>query len=86
MTRKKCLKLLNKTCGYHALVPTDLQISACCDQTSNAVYKGGYADVWKEKYRGRDVAVKVIRTYSDNELQKILNVSHSISVFCTIYY
>lgn len=32
--------------------------------------------MWKGKHRGEDVAVKVIRTYSNDELQKVVNVSH----------
>jgi len=39
------------------------------------LYRGGFADVWKGKYRGRDVAVKVIRTYSTSDLQKVIGVS-----------
>jgi len=31
--------------------------------------------VWKGEYSGRDVAVKVIRTYSNSDLQKIIGVS-----------
>ena len=40
-----------------------------------ASYKGGFADVWKGEHCGRDVAVKVIRTYSNSDLQKIIGVS-----------
>ena len=31
--------------------------------------------MWKGEYGGRDVAVKVIRTYSNDELRKVINVS-----------
>ena len=37
--------------------------------------------MWKGKYRDGDVAVKVIRTYSNDELRKIINVGCSISVY-----
>ena len=30
--------------------------------------------MWKGKYSGRDVAVKVIRTYSNSDLQKTVGV------------
>ena len=30
--------------------------------------------MWKGEYNGRDVAVKVIRTYSNSDLQKIIGV------------
>ena len=72
-TRKKCLKLLYKTCGRHALLPNVLKIPV--DYSGVALYRGGFADVWKGKHCGRDVAVKVIRTYSGSDLQKIIGVS-----------
>ncbi|KAF9643955.1 hypothetical protein BDM02DRAFT_3175321 [Thelephora ganbajun] len=70
-TRKRCLKLLYRTCGRRELLPTALKIPICYGQTGSALCKGGFADVWKEKYCGRDVAVKVIRIYSNSNLQKI---------------
>ena len=73
--RKTCLKLLYRTCGNRALLPSNLNISVRYDQTSNALYRGGYADVWKGECGGQDVAVKVIRTYSNDELRKIISVS-----------
>ena len=89
-TRKKCLKLLYRTCGHHALLPGALKVPIYCDSTCRALYRGGYGDVWKGKHRGQDVAVKVIRTYSNDELRKVIKVgcstsaSHvSITTFCT---
>jgi hypothetical protein len=86
-TRKKCLKSLYRTCGRNALLPRTLKIPICYDQTSDALYRGGFADVWKGRHGGRDVAVKVIRTYSNSDLQKIIGVScwlSSLSVcLCT---
>ena len=86
-TRKKCLKSLYRTCGLHALLPRALNVPVCCDRTGDALYSGGFADVWKGEHRGRDVAVKVIRTHSKSDLQKIIGVScwlFSLSVcLCT---
>ncbi|KAF9791048.1 kinase-like domain-containing protein [Thelephora terrestris] len=70
--RKQCLRPLYKTCGRHALLPTSLKIPICYDQTSDASYSGGYADVWKGEHCGRDVAVKVIRRYLNSDLQKVV--------------
>jgi hypothetical protein len=75
-TRKRCLKLLYRTCGRHALLPRTLKIQVRYNQTGTALYRGGFADVWKGEHCDRDVAVKVIRTYSDDELQKIIGVSY----------
>jgi len=82
-TRRKCLRLLYRTCGRHGLLPKSLKIPVFYDRTGIALYRGGFADVWKGVHCGRDVAVKVIRTYSNSDLQKIIGVScwlYSISV------
>ena len=62
-------------CGRHALLPKALAIPICYDRSSVAMYKGGFADVWKGEHRGQDVAVKVLRTYSNSNFQKIVGVS-----------
>ena len=79
-----------RTCGRHALLPGALRVSVCYDQTSNALYRGGYADVWKGNLHGQDVAVKLIRTSSNDDSRKIINVGCLVSVhyvpmtmFCT---
>ena len=73
--RKKCLRPLYRTCGFDALLPRSLGAPIFYDPTSDPSCKGGYADVWKGKYFGRDVAVKVIRRYSDKDPQKMVGVS-----------
>lgn len=57
------------------MLPNALKVPICYDRTTLALYRGGYADVWKGEYRGQDVAVKVIRTYKNSDLKKILGVS-----------
>ena len=52
-----------------------MEIPICYDRTGDALYSGGYADVWKGQYCGQDVAVKVIRTYSSSDLEKVIGVS-----------
>ena len=70
-------------CGYHARLPSTLNVLVDYDQTTSPLYRGGYADVWKGKYCGQDVAVKVLRIYSSEELQKVIKVScwlHPVSI------
>ena len=74
--RVKCLRRLYRTCGSHKLLPKNLKVSVSYDRNEYPLFRGGYADVWKGEHRGQDVAVKVIRTYSRSELQKITGVSH----------
>ena len=80
--RKLCLKRLYRTCGLYALLPKTLMVPACYDRTGIPLYRGGYADVWKGEYCGRDVAVKVMRVYSNSDLRKILGVSGYRSPSC----
>ncbi|KAF9789484.1 kinase-like domain-containing protein [Thelephora terrestris] len=70
--RKRCLKLLYKVCGRHAIIPGALRVTVKYDRMGCALYKGGFADVWKGEHSGRHVAVKVLRTYSTSDLQKII--------------
>jgi len=63
-------------CGRHALLPGALKIPVGYDRTSDALYRGGYADVWRGEYCGQDVAVKVLRTYSNSDFQKIIGVGY----------
>ena len=72
--RKKCLKTLRKICGDQALLPNSLQIPLCYNPSDNALYSGGYADVWKGQHQGYGVAVKVLRVYSTSNFEKIKNV------------
>lgn len=51
-----------------------MNIPVLYDRTGRALYRGGFADVWKGKYHDRDVAMKVLRTYSTSDLQKIIGV------------
>jgi serine/threonine protein kinase len=66
--------LLYKTCGKHGLIPRAYKIAASYDRAESALCGGGYGDVWKGKYHGRDVAVKVLRTFSTDLLQRTVKV------------
>ena len=74
LTQKKSLRLLYRTCGHHTLLPSALIVSAHYDRAHNPPCKGGYADVWRGEYRGQDVAVKVLRTYKNRELRRMIKV------------
>jgi hypothetical protein len=61
-------------CGRHALLPRALKIHVSYDRTGVALCRGGFADVWKGEHCGRDVAVKVLRTYANSDLRKMTGV------------
>ena len=72
--RRKYLKILYRTCGFHERLPTTMRIAVRYDRTADALFRGGCGDVWKGEYRDQEVAVKVIRVYSDSDLQKVIGV------------
>ena len=76
--RKKCLSALCRICGRQSLLPKSLQIPLCYNRSENALYSGGYADVWMGEHEGRKVAVKVLRICTTSNLGKIITVGHSL--------
>jgi len=52
-----------------------MKVLAQYDRTVSALYRGGFSDVWKGDHHGREVAVKVIRTYTNGDLQRVVGVS-----------
>ena len=73
--REKCLALLCRLCGQCTLLPTSLQIPISYNRLGDPLYRGGFADVWKEEHLGRHVAVRVLRVYSPSDTGKIASVS-----------
>jgi len=49
-------------------------IPLCYDPTETPLYHGGFADVWKGHYRGREVAAKVLRAYNASDLGEVRRV------------
>ncbi|KAF9785170.1 kinase-like domain-containing protein [Thelephora terrestris] len=71
--REICLRQLYRACGSHALLPKALKVPVCYDRINGyAKYHGGYADVWKGEYGGQEVAVKVMRIYSNSDLKEVV--------------
>lgn len=74
--RRKCLTTLCKVCSRHGLLPRSVQIPLCYNPLDTPLYHGGYADVWKGEYQGRDVAVKVLKVYSTDDIDKVKQVGY----------
>ena len=72
--RKACVCYLYKICGRLALLPKSLVIPLHYDPTGYPLCHGGSADVWKGHYLDREVAAKVLRVYSRNDLGGITRV------------
>ena len=57
------------------MLPGSVQVEPCYDPTTVPHSRGGFSDVWKGEYHGLEVAVKVLRTDTRSDLQKIARVS-----------
>ena len=80
MSDQERLKLFNelcKKCSRHRLVPESMHVPDC-SEGSVEVECGGFANVSQSTYKGRRVAVKVVRMYVTSDLDVILSVSSQL--------
>jgi len=79
MSDRERVKLLNKlckTCSRHLVIPTSMHVPDCSED-SVEVESGGFADVSQGTYKGRRVAIKLVRVYITSDLDLIRSVSIS---------
>ncbi|KAF9646793.1 kinase-like protein [Thelephora ganbajun] len=70
--RKTCVKSLYMACARHTLIPRSLRIELCNSSAGVVRYRGGFGDVSKHEYQGREVAVKTLRTCVTSDLQTVI--------------
>ena len=68
------MKSFYKTCAGHTLLPRSLHCGPLENPMGVPLCRGGSADVLKREYRGREVAIKVLRTHSGNGSRDMTNV------------
>ena len=71
---KNFLHAVYGVCGRQTLVPRSLAIPLCYNSNEKSVYHGGFADVWKGRYRKKDVAAKVLRLRPTDDLEQVRRV------------
>ncbi|KAF9643876.1 kinase-like protein [Thelephora ganbajun] len=71
---RRCLRYLHTICGRQALLPKSLQIPLCYNPTAIPECSSRFADVWKGRCNGREVAAKALRVYSTNDFEQIRKV------------
>jgi hypothetical protein len=57
-------------------------IPLCYDRTDVPLYRGGYADLWRGKHNGLEVAAKVLRVYSTSGSKAIRKVGYPQPAVC----
>ena len=65
------IKLARKT----SLYPECMVLKGVKLAGVSAVDGGSYGDVWKAKFEGKDIAVKVLKVYQKSDIDKLLRVS-----------
>jgi len=75
--RPKFLNQLCKMCDLQRSLPSSMVIPSIDDISVAPACGGGFADVFQGKYRGRQVAIKVMRVYvsGDRGLDRSVGVS-----------
>ena len=64
-----------RICGHQSLLPKSLAVPICYDPTETPQCHGGFADVWKGEYGGKEVAAKALRISLKSDLDRIRRVS-----------
>lgn len=75
--RMELINKLCKTCSRQRLLPKSMHIPDCLNKSSKIRSYGGNADVWESTYKGRRVAVKVLRVSTTDGLDVIRSVGVS---------
>ena len=77
--RGKFLATLCTICCHHVLIPRSIQIPLCYNRMEAPQDEGGFAQVWKGKHEGMEVAAKVLRvTTMASDLTKIKKVGFPV--------
>lgn len=72
--RKECLRFLCNICSHQTLLPRALQLPLLYDPMEYPVERDEFADVWKVRYNGQQVAVRVLSVNPRSRLDRIASV------------
>jgi len=76
--RTRCFRGLVKICGECGILPNPYIIPGPKIKKlgNSPIASGGFSDVWPGMYGEDEVAIKVIRYYESDDIQKIKKVSY----------
>lgn len=73
--RHKLLHILCKMCSRGQRTPTSMHIAGCLNREDSEKYRGVNTSVFRGEYKGRPVAIKVLRLYLTSDVDKCLKAS-----------
>jgi hypothetical protein len=77
-SKGKAIIELRALCGKHRTVPTTYQLNGVVKEGSYPYRSSRVTEIWTGKYKGKEVAIKVLRVSRDNsDVQKAKSVSIS---------
>lgn len=68
--------MLRRLCNTCGILPTSHTLPGGIEITSERpIMSGGYADVWIGRYGGQQVAIKALKIYASDDLNRVKRVS-----------
>lgn len=81
LEKSKYMTVLRKLCVSCGILPASHILPDGLDIIGNQPHMaGGFGEVWLGTYKGRQVAVKVLRTYTTDDQVKVHKVSDPVRV------
>ena len=78
--RRRCVRILRRVCGSQQILPRSCILSENISKQGDIAFaSGGFADVWKGRYDGNCVCIKMFRAYTAENLSKIKQVRSKCS-------
>ena len=81
--RRRHVKALIKLSRATGLYPECLVLKGI-EIIGDAVGGGGFADIFKGRLRGQEIAVKVLKVYQKSDIEKLLKVTLKYGIFINV--
>ena len=73
----KIFKKFRQLCGRAGLLPTSYTVPESLIQTTeHPVASGAFGDVWEGIHNDKQVAIKALRVYKQDDVKKVAKASH----------
>jgi hypothetical protein len=81
--KRRHLKALIRLSGATGLYPECLVLKGI-EIIGDAVGGGGFADIFKGRLRGEEIAVKMLKVYQKSDIEKLLKVMLKYAIFVDV--